>query len=759
MTLRSRLVLLSPLLAVLLAVVAPAWLASDNLHAVVESTSYDRLMLGLRTLEPAPGTPRWDAHFPLGTAALMAVPWSTGLDPVGFGRVVSLLSALVAALALFALLRRAAGPAAAAAGAACIWLVPAFTRGAVVTGEEAICTALMLLAALALVRGHAAEHKAGWMVASLLAINGMVLFRLDAMTLVPLFALLGFAAWGRRWGAAHGLACFASTIGHVWISAATIGDPIGFARVASMNIRRNADGFDALGPDVLPVNLAAELGGWPVLVGALLGLAVLLRGRDGERPAARTLGVLLGGTLVIDLALTMSGAMEARTMRYLVPLLALGVAGNAALVGMLLGRSRWVGAAIGVGIAALLVGQVPEIRRQAAEERLPVGLVETAGWLGEHAGAGRVLVGEQHPTFVVESGLPWTQLDVLPPGAPGGSAAEVIRAKLDGVRWLVQVDGNPPTSALRKLAEVDREPAFAAGCCRVFAVSDRDAGLEDYLAAHTSPDWERYAAMDAFREQPAASRAVPRLLDLAEAQLRERGPDWETVANDICLSLSHLLEADPGVSVPPIRMVELMEAGAIWTTIQKCGWVLALGVARSGHEGLEPRIVRVLVPGLASQRSRVRDAVSRTLAQLAPGLDELSQEDAMARALELWPVAALDPKAPPPWLRERVVVFRPVLGDDGGPTTWDWGAQGGSLAAGVEALIAAVARSGDRYVVAPVLHVPAETIGEPWVDAAQEVLEPAAPEEAGLTTCWGSDVFLPVWPPLRAAWGLEPEVR
>ncbi len=470
MTVKSRLALFLPFAIVMAAVVVPAWLASDNLHATLESTSYDRLLLGLRTFDPAPGIPRWDAHFPLGTAALMSVPWALGLDPVLFGRVVSMVGALVAALALFALLRRAAGPVAAAAGAAAVWFVPAFTRGAVVTGEEAPCTALLLLAALALVKGYGSVDKNRWMFASLLAVNGMVLFRLDAMTLVPLFALLGFAAWTPRRGALFAVGCFGTTAGQMLLSARTLGDPIEFARVASLNIRRNTRGFDVLGPDVLPVNLASELGGWPILAGALLGLGVLLRGRDGERPAARTLGVLLGGTLLADLVLTMLGAMEARTTRYLVPLLTLCVGGNAALVGMLTRRGQWAGAAVGLGLGALLLGQGFEVRRQALEERLPEGLVETAQWLGANAGSGRVLVGEQHPTIVVESGLPWTQLDVLPPGVPGSSPSALVEDRLEGARWLVQVHGNPPQRVLRRLGEVRLTVRYDADCCRVFSV-------------------------------------------------------------------------------------------------------------------------------------------------------------------------------------------------------------------------------------------------------------------------------------------------
>lgn len=455
--------LLLPGLLVLGALVLPALAASDNLHAVIESTSYDRLVLGQRTLR---GT--WDPHFPLGTAALMSVPWRFGWDPVAFGRAVSLLAAVVASGFLFTLVRRASGGVGAAFAAAAIWLVPSFTRGAVVTGEEALCTAWMLCAAWALVRGHEARGRVdAWMALSAVAVNATVLYRLDAMTLVPLFVLLGFAAFGIKRGLVHGLFCGLSTVGHMALSARLVGDPIGFARVASMNIRRNADGFDALGPGVLPVNLAGELGGWVVLIGAMLGLVHLLRAQvahlPGARAASRTLGVLLGGAFVIDLVLTMLGAMEARTMRYLVPLLTLCVAGIGALVGELWARDRRIGSVIGIGLAALMIGHgVPEIRRQAAQEKLPVGLVEAAEWVGANA-AGRVLVGEQHPTFVVESGLPYAQLDVLPPGAPGQSGVELLRQRMHGVDWLVQVEGNPPDQQIRALGGLTLQ--HSTTCC------------------------------------------------------------------------------------------------------------------------------------------------------------------------------------------------------------------------------------------------------------------------------------------------------
>ena len=200
-------------------------------------------------------------------------------------------------------------------------------------------------------------------------------------------------------------------------------------------------------------------------------------------------------------------------------------------------------------------------------------------------------------------------------------------------------------------------------------------------------------------------------------------------------------------------MLDVIEAAADWTTVQKCGYVLALSLARSGHDGLDLRITKALVPGLASQRSRVRDSVTHSLRQLDPGFDRLTQTEAIARARLLWPEAALDPAAPPPWLREHVVLFRPVPVAEEAPTRWQWEGQSGSLAQGAAWLAEAAATAQGRSRIALVIQLPWERVHEPWVDAASAVLGEHAD---GWTVSPMADVFLPVWPPLAEAWPATP---
>lgn len=455
-----------PLLLVLL-VLVPAFLGSDNLHARVESTSFDRLMLGLRWLNPVPH--RWDPNFPLGTALLMAVPHALGLDPVLWGRLLSLGAAGVAAVLLFALVRRAAGEAAGAVAAAAIWLIPAVTRGAVVTGEEAPYLALLLAGLLALVRAASGGWR--WLLLSALAANATVLLRLDAMTVVPLFGLLGVWLLGVRRGALLGVLSLGTTLLHMAVSWRMSGDPIGFARVASFNIQRNADGFDVLGPGLLPLNLVGELG-WAVLGIAGFGGVWLWK---AATPAARALGAAWVWLFVVDLGLTMVGAMEARTMRYLVPLLVLTTA-VAAVGATRDGMPRperwpWLRWMLPVGLALSLLSNVPEIRRQTREERLPDGLADAARWLGAHDEGRPAVVGEEHPTFVVLGGLDHVTTGVLPPGSPDDNRATVVRETVDGAgaTWLVEVSSNPPRDAI-EAAFPGASEAYRTACCTVWRV-------------------------------------------------------------------------------------------------------------------------------------------------------------------------------------------------------------------------------------------------------------------------------------------------
>jgi hypothetical protein len=171
-------------LGVLLAL--PCFLLSDNLHGLHESTAMNRLTLGLRTFYPGPpGAPMGfapDPNFPLGSALLFSVPFHLGLPPVAFGRLWALGAALGCTLLAARLLLPIAGRGGAWWGALALWSVPAFVRGAVVSGEESTATAL-LLGGLLLARRFPA---AGVAVACC-----AVLFRLDALAWAPccLFAV------------------------------------------------------------------------------------------------------------------------------------------------------------------------------------------------------------------------------------------------------------------------------------------------------------------------------------------------------------------------------------------------------------------------------------------------------------------------------------------------------------------------------------------------------------------------------------------
>ncbi|MCO4773323.1 MAG: hypothetical protein KDA24_25035, partial [Deltaproteobacteria bacterium] len=313
---------------------------------------------------------------------------------------------------------------------------------------------------------------------SVLAANAMALVRLDAMTVVPLMGVLGVLLLGVGRGALLGAACFVTTMLHMAAAWRISGDPIGFARVASMNTQRNADGFDFLGPSVLPVNVAGEVG-WTVLLLALPGAVWLWRAcatknpdAPGSRPAALALLGAWAWMFVVDFGLTTLGAMEARTMRYLVPLLVLVVAVGAVGAirwGEALAGPRWVRWMLPAGFAITLLAQGPAILRQATQERLPAGLTEAAGWLGSRGDDRPVVVGEQHPVFVVVGGLDWARTGVLPPGAPGENRGPVVADVVGraGAGWLVQGEGDPPEPAIESGAPGATE-RHRAGCCVVW---------------------------------------------------------------------------------------------------------------------------------------------------------------------------------------------------------------------------------------------------------------------------------------------------
>ena len=182
------------LVAALLAVLAPSFARSDNVHSVRETVAFDRIALSLRTFwaeqspPEGPSLPtsiRPDPNFPLGTSVLFALPYSLGLDPVLGSRIITLFAALLAALALGSLVAAGADTTAGVLAAAAIWGVPAFTRNAVVTGEAAPYTAVLLGSAALL----AWERKEGRPRRSRLLLVGLLL---SCLLLIPRSKVLQF---------------------------------------------------------------------------------------------------------------------------------------------------------------------------------------------------------------------------------------------------------------------------------------------------------------------------------------------------------------------------------------------------------------------------------------------------------------------------------------------------------------------------------------------------------------------------------------
>jgi hypothetical protein len=369
--------LIFPLFAVLL----PLFLSSENLHSAGESTSYDRIGLGIRTFWGQPGASFWspstwtpDHNFPLGTALVFALPSLLELDPVGLLRAHSALWAAVASFAVFRLLRPQVTPLIAAAAASALWWVPTFARGAVVTGEEAPTFGLMMLGLLGLSRARSHPRA---LLLSCLAVNGMVLFRLDAIFIPPAFALAGFWVVGGRRAIAYAVGCAGTTLLHLGITWALTGDPVAFARVAT----RVTGGISLkthVGPLDFATAISGYLGGWLLLGLAAVGLFTLFRrGLIGGRLlVAATLWLGLGYSLAAGVPI-----LEVDIGRYFVPLTALLAAGVplSALALPQRGRIR-EGAALG-GLVLLASLNVGTIKTQAQEARLEPGLVAASAWL------------------------------------------------------------------------------------------------------------------------------------------------------------------------------------------------------------------------------------------------------------------------------------------------------------------------------------------------------------------------------------------
>jgi hypothetical protein len=487
-------------------VLIPVFLRSDNVHAIEESVAFDRLLLGLRTFWPegrgdAPGTDglppfpanlrRWalDPNFPLGTAFVFGLPHALGVDPVTWGRLHSLAWAMAAALAWGASLARAGGAAVGALGGAAVFTIPAFTRGAVVSGEEApyaglyaVSTWLLLRARDAWNSGEAAAAGRARRSALLAALAGSatVLFRLDALTLLPGLALAGLLALGRRRGLLFGAALGLGGLLHLGVSWRVYGDPLNFAHNAARVTRDTASpGGDfhwARLPEIVAWQAAGPLG--PALLAlAALGVVALLRRDPAEpaEPAGWTQGV--GPVLALlslwlacaDEWIVVRGSMQPRLVRYLVPML-MPLPGLA-----ILGAAAWVpgprrrlalGAALAVFGTAAAAG-VPRAWADAAAIRLPDGLEEACRAAGEAARASgvSVVVSGWHPECTLFSRLPPGRIQPIVGPRRGPPDALQLRAEIERRRadLLVAVEPDAVARLMRDEGPWEFRPLFASG--------------------------------------------------------------------------------------------------------------------------------------------------------------------------------------------------------------------------------------------------------------------------------------------------------
>jgi len=447
------------------AVAVYAFAGSDNVHSTAESVSFDRLMLGLRWLDPATPT-RWDPNFPLGTAVLMALPHALGLDPVAWGRGLSLVGAVVATWFGWAVVRRVSSPPFAAWFVVALWCVPAFVRGAVVVGEESLFAAFSLGTLWALVRAET-DRRFFWL--AVLGANATVLVRIDAMAILPGFVLAAWCVGGVRRAAVFAVLSGGSTLVHFLVGwrgqGGWNGDPLGFARVARETIARSGGGpGDAWR---LATELAGELWmiaplGGLVLAALVAALVRLWRVGDAQQRALALAGAWM---LLASAAAAGAGALEPSIHRYWVPLLAVLLLVAACALGTV---RQQTGRRVAALLAALLCANLWTIAEQVREARLPDGLAEAARELGRRAGEERVLVAEQHPTVVVLSGLDWRQVDVLPAGHPRENRERVVRQAVtqSRARWLLQVGDNPPAGPLRAVSEPP--PVYTSACCAIW---------------------------------------------------------------------------------------------------------------------------------------------------------------------------------------------------------------------------------------------------------------------------------------------------
>jgi len=350
---------------------------------------------------------------------------------------------LLTTFALYRLFRPQLRPILAAAAASAPWWVPAFARGGVVSGEEAPTVGLMVLGVLGLARAR--QHPRALLL-SCLAVNGMILFRLDAMFIPPIFALAGFWVVGGRRAVAYAAGCAGTTLLHLGTTWALTGDPLDFARVAT-----RVTGSIATKASVSPGDffsaIAGYLGGWPLLALALLGLLALARTRSvaGILSVALTVWLGLGYCLAAGVPV-----LEVDIERYFVPLLTF-LAAAAPLSVLWLPERRGLRTAGALGVLALLAAlNLGTIRSQAAEARLEPGLTEASDWLNRCGSDLRTMSTHRAPALQLAAGHRTSPVHLLN-SRWNTSSPKPMGEELDakGAELLVLVGAGPEVQEFR----------------------------------------------------------------------------------------------------------------------------------------------------------------------------------------------------------------------------------------------------------------------------------------------------------------------
>lgn len=418
----------------------PALSLSVNLHSPQESSAMNRLVLGLRTFwpdlrtDPASFSP--DPNFPLGTALVFATPFAVGLDPVWWGRLWALALALVATVLARRLLSPIWGRGPAILGALALWAMPAFVRGAVVSGEET--TALTLLLAALLVRPP--------VLAGVLA-GAAVLFRLDMLLFAPAILL----ARSPR-GAARGALGMAPLLAlPLVVGALVYGDPLGPGRIAQA-VTAAAGRFEPRTLLAFPATVWAMVGPLALVVPVVLG---------ADRRQLGGLGRALVALALIAWGVSIHGTLEVRFHRYFVPVLALWIP---LVVAAVAARRPRLGAAVAV---ALIAGGLVRSVLEARAVRWPAGLEQAAELLGQEAPQAQVMTDRFPDALIILGGLhngrvePIASVETGFPGAP--SFAEQADAR--GTEYVVLAGDGESRRAARASARL--EPWWQGGTVEV----------------------------------------------------------------------------------------------------------------------------------------------------------------------------------------------------------------------------------------------------------------------------------------------------